>query len=82
MTQKATSKFDHAHPVTIKVTFHFPKFVSAYKKTQYLKVREHISLTKNYCITIGIKKISSIHKYILKKQQILGSHELMGHNHF
>ena len=39
------------------------------------------SLTKNW-ITISILKISSIHKFILKMQQILGSHELTGHGHF
>ena len=33
-------------------------------------------LIKNYCITISIQKFSSIHKFILKMQQILGSHEL------
>ena len=32
-----------------------------------------INLTKNYCITISIQKISSIYKLI---HQILGSHEL------
>ena len=35
-----------------------------------------VGLTKNYCITVSIKKISSIHKIILKIQQILGSHKL------
>ena len=50
---------------------------------QHLKVKEYdISLTKNYCITIRIQKISSIHKLILKIQQVLGSHELEGHGHF
>ena len=48
---------------------------------QHLKVEEDISLTKNYCITISIQKISSIHKFILKMQQILGSHE-PSHGHF
>ena len=33
-----------------------------------------ISLTKNYCTTIRIQKISSIHKFILTIQQIFGSH--------
>ena len=43
---------------------------------QHLKVKEWgISLTKNYCITINIKIISSIHVFILKIQ-VLGSHEL------
>ena len=34
---------------------------------------------KNYCITVSMQKISSIHKLI---QQILGSHELNDHAHF
>ena len=35
--------------------------------TQHLKVKEKdISLTKNYCITVSIKKISSVHRFILK----------------
>ena len=36
----------------------------------HLKVVEDTSLTKNYCITIRIQKISAIHKLILKMQQI------------
>ena len=48
-----------------------------------LKVKEKdISLTKNYCITISIQKLSSIHKLILKVQLILGSHELKSHGNF
>ena len=38
-----------------------------------------VGLTKNYCITVIMQKISSIHKLI---QQILGSNELNGHAHF
>ena len=50
---------------------------------QHLKFKEKdISLNKNYCITISIQKISSIDIFILKIQQILGSHELKGHGHF
>ena len=49
----------------------------------HLKVKEKdISLTKHYSITISIQKISSIHKFILNIQQILGSHELRRHGHF
>ena len=47
-----------------------------------LKVKDieyDVGLTKNYCITVSIQKISSIHKFI---QQILGSHELTDHTHF
>ena len=36
----------------------------------------NVGLTKNYCITVGMQKISSIHKRI---QQIFGSHELNDH---
>ena len=31
---------------------------------QHLKVKEDISLAKDYCITISIQKISSIHKMV------------------
>ena len=34
---------------------------------QHLKVKElDISLTKNYCVTITIQKITSIYKFMLK----------------
>ena len=47
----------------------------------HLKVKEQdISLIKNYCITINIKIISSIHIFIFKIQ-VLGSHELKSHCH-
>ena len=48
----------------------------------HLKVKDieyNVSLTKNYCITVSMQKISSIYKLI---QQILGSHELNDHVHF
>ena len=51
----------------------------------HLKVKDieyNVGPIKNYCITINMQKISSIHKLILKIQQILGSHELNGHAHF
>ena len=44
----------------------------------HLKVKDKeeydICPTKNYCITVSMQKINSIHTLI---QQILGSHELM-----
>ena len=44
---------------------------------QHLKVKEQdINLTKSYCITISIQKISSIDKFILKIHQTFRSHEL------
>ena len=47
---------------------------------QHLKVKEKdISLTKNYCLTVSMQRISSIHTLILKIQHILGSHELNDH---
>ena len=48
----------------------------------HLKVKDieyDAGLTKNYCITVSMQKISSIHKLI---QQILGSHELNDYTHF
>ena len=48
----------------------------------HLEVKDieyNVGLTKNYCITVSMQKISSIHKLI---QQILGSHELHGHTQF
>ena len=39
----------------------------------------NVGLTENYCITVSMQKISSIHKLI---QQILGSHELNDYTHF
>ena len=41
-----------------------------------------VGLTKNYCMTVSMQKISSIHKLILMIHQILGSHKLSGHAHF
>ena len=49
----------------------------------HLNVKEKCHLnTKNYCITISIQKISSIHIFTFKVQQLLGSHELKSHGHF
>ena len=48
----------------------------------HLKVKDieyNVGLTKNYCITVSMQKISSIHKLI---QQILGSHVIDGHTQF
>ena len=48
----------------------------------HLKVKDiehNVGLTKSYCITVSMQKISSIHKLI---QQILGSHEPYGHSQF
>ena len=47
----------------------------------HLEVKDieyNVGLTKNYCITVSMQKISSIHKLI---QQILGSHKLNDHAH-
>ena len=55
----------------------------------HLKIKDteyDVGLTKNYCITIcitiSVQKISSLHKFILKIQQILGPQELKSHDHF
>ena len=48
----------------------------------HLKVKNKkcdVSLIKNYCITVSMQKITSIHKLI---QQILGCYELNDHAHF
>ena len=48
----------------------------------HLKVKDigyNVGLTKNYCITVSMQKISSKHKL---NQQILGSHELNDHTNF
>ena len=50
--------------------------------TWHLKVKDieyNVGLTKSYCITVSMQKISSIHKLI---QQILGFHELNDCTHF
>ena len=48
----------------------------------HLKVKDteyNVGLAKNYCITVSMRKISSIHKLI---QQIFGFHKLNGHAQF
>ena len=58
------------------------KEVQLHLTTQHLKVKkiaQDIILIKNYCITINMQKISSIHKSSLKIQQIFGSHEIKDH---
>ena len=56
----------------------FPNF--GCKKT--FSKKSGSDLTKNYCITVSMQKISLIHKFIFKVQQILGSNELNGSAHF
>ena len=48
----------------------------------HLKVKDtesDASITKYYCITVNMLKISSVHKLTLKVQQILEFHELNGY---
>ena len=48
----------------------------------YLKVKDidyDVGLTKSYCLTVGMQKMTSIHILI---QQILESHELNDQAHF
>ena len=48
----------------------------------HLEVKDieyNVGLTENYCITVGMQKISSIHKVV---KQILGSHVLNGKAYF
>ena len=42
-------------------------------------IKQNVGLTNNYCITVTMQKVNSIHKLI---QQILGSHELNDCTHF
>ena len=49
---------------------------------RHLEVKDKksdVGLTKNYCNTVSMQKISSVHELT---QQILGSHELNDHVHF
>ena len=51
----------------------------------HLKVKDiecDVSLTKYYCITVSMQKMSSIHKLNLKILRILGPNELNDHFHF
>ena len=48
----------------------------------HLKVKNieyNVGLTNNYCITVSMQKVGSIHKVT---QQILGYHELNDYTHF
>ena len=58
------------------------RLTSATAVDWHVKVKNNkcnVGLIKNYCITVSMQKISSIHKLI---QQILGSHELNDYTHF
>ena len=61
-------------------TDHISQDPSSYRQglTSTTAVDWHLK-AKNYCITVSMQKISSIHKLI---QQILGYHELNDHTHF
>ena len=59
-----------------------PKKYNCSRPPAFKSQREGYQSNQNYCITISIKKISSIHKFILKVQQILGFHELKSNGHF
>ena len=61
-----------------------PYFIGSFQLTSiaavnwpvYVKdIEYNVGLSKSYCITVSIQKISTIHKLI---QQILGSHKLNG----
>ena len=71
--------------------FHGTLLVTAGGRTSTTAVEWHLKVknieydvgpTKNYCITISMQKVSSIHTLILKMPQILESHELNDHAHF
>ena len=58
---------------TLSATISGPASTTAAEWHLQVKDTEYdIGLTKNYCITSSIKKTRSIHKLILKIQQILG----------
>ena len=42
---------------------------------------QRVGYQSSHCIYISIQNNSSIHKFIIKIQQILGSYELKGHGH-
>ena len=42
-------------------------------------IKQNVGLTNNYCITVTMQKVNSIHKLV---QQIVGSHELNDYTHF
>ena len=51
----------------------------------HLKIKKkeyNVGLTKNYCITVSVQKICTIHKLTLNIQQVLGYYELNDHTHF
>ena len=63
-------------------SFQLPPGASKTAINWHLKVKNieyNVGLTNNYCITVSMQKVSSIHKLI---QQILGSHELNDYTHF
>ena len=62
-------------------TFQLPPGANKYNCSWLaLKNKKYdVGLITNYCITVSMQKISSIHKLI---QQILGSHELTDRAHF
>ena len=54
--------------------------VNWHLKVKYIEY--NVIIIKHSWITVSIQKISSIHKLILKIQQIFGCYELHGHTNF
>ena len=62
---------------TLPATVGFPtSTIASNQHLQVIDIEHDVCLNKNYCITVRMQNISSIRKLILKKQQILGSHEM------
>ena len=62
---------------TLPATTRGPTSTTAVDEHLKVKDREYnVGLTKNYCITVIMLKISSIHEGILKIQLILGPHQI------
>ena len=61
---------------TLPISAGDPKSATAVNWHLKVKHRDYVGLTKCYCIKVSMQKISSIHKFITKMQQIFGFHEM------
>ena len=81
-TQTDVKREEGTHPISQDSSSYCQRLTSTTAEDWHLKVKNKkcdVGLTKNYCITVSMQKISSIHKLI---QQIFGSHELNDHINF
>ena len=64
---------DNAHPKTIEITFSFPEFARAYKKSVHsMTIEPHMR------ICINIQKISLFQRFVLERRLIQKSCDLIG----